>query len=956
MKRVLLSFFLLAGIFAISYSQFSKGELMKKFYGAEADVLYEEYKEALPAYEDLLKVNPTNSNIRYRIGQCLINIPGRKQESISFLEAAVKNINPQYKEGRFRETRAPYDSYYYLANAYRINNQLEKAISTYELFKKNLDPKVYDTAVVNRQIESCINAIELMKAPLYVKKINLGSQINNQYAESNPVVSGDENIMVYNKSEPFQEALYFTKKVNGKWTTPVNIIPDLGLGFESKNFATSLSEDGRELYIYRAGDDYDGNIFMTRRQDNDRWTNLIKLNDNINTKYWESHATISHNGKRLYFTSNRKDSYGGLDIYVSEKDSTGDWGPSKNLGPVINTIYNEETPFLGKDDKTLFFSSRGHFNIGGYDVFYSTLLSNGQWSVPLNLGYPLNSTDDDIFFDPVNDGYQAYYALIDTGGFGLTDIYRVEIFSKDHPRKFFVRGIVQVKDLMNLFYDSVKVSALNLENPDARVVVYSNPLTGEYKFELPQGKYAITYEANGAEKSIQNLNLALSNPEDNYVLPGTTLPKTDFAADLNVRSNKTISVAKGDIITFPLSVEPNSILTVEHWLGKNLISSEKFIIKDSSFLYKSEPLPGDNKLVFKLTDKFNNTTTSEIFISRQKVVTEQPIVRPVYSRAISQEQITAFVNLLKNRASDQLKKVILESTIEKQKFGRVDDIISFLKHEVAKSSISPITVDKLALKVAVMDNVLTQAAVDLMAANSQGMLKDLLSNLNIYDTGLKTWTDLQKYILEKSNGKILPEDLNKIAADILTEVDPSIAKIREKILVYSEISNKGNMIKKSVTLTDQNEIKKAGKWLGNFYNESLKLDVTDSELANMFSLISAFPGTERGKYLQELAANSEEPFTSYLKTLDLRKAKVKTPADLILYLIRNKDKGFYPENAIFDALARLIAAKDIPAGTITSQIATGKKSGMFLIWVILGAGLIFIFIIFLKRRRKEEKK
>jgi LPXTG-motif cell wall-anchored protein len=124
----------------------------------------------------------------------------------------------------------------------------------------------------------------------------------------------------------------------------------------------------------------------------------------------------------------------------------------------------------------------------------------------------------------------------------------------------------------------------------------------------------------------------------------------------------------------------------------------------------------------------------------------------------------------------------------------------------------------------------------------------------------------------------------------------------------------------------------------------------------MFSLLSANPGTEPGKYLDELISYSEEPFTAYLKNLNLVTTKAKTPGDLILYLIRNKDKGLYPENAIFDALARMIADKDLPADKITSQIVTGKKPSLFIIWVILGAGLIFFFIIFWKRRKKKEKE
>ena len=164
----------------------------------------------------------------------------------------------------------------------------------------------------------------------------------------------------------------------------------------------------KTLYLYSSAD-YDG-IIYTSRFENGILVTIVKLNENINTKYWESHATISHDNKKLYFTSNRKGTLEVL-IFMFQKETVpGDWGPAVNLGPVINTPYNEESPFLSKDDKTLFFSSRGHFNMGGYDIFYSTLLENGEWSVPLNVGYPLNSTDDDVFFKPLNEGYEGYMA------------------------------------------------------------------------------------------------------------------------------------------------------------------------------------------------------------------------------------------------------------------------------------------------------------------------------------------------------------------------------------------------------------------------------------------------------------------------------------------------------------------------------------------------------------------
>ena len=299
MKKFTLITFLLVLLISNNLFPQARIENKLKFVEAEGYVLFEEYDEALVKYLELIKSYPNNSNLKYRIGQCYIFKQGEKYKATTFLEEAVKNINPKYKEGKFSEKGAPYDALYYLANAYRINNQLDKAIETYELFRKNLDPEIYDTAVVALQIQSCRNAQELMKEPLYIRKENLGNLINVQYSDMNPVVAGDQNTMVYNRKSPFQLAILFTKKVNGQWVDPVNIIPDLGFGQEEGNFATSLSNDGKELYIYRRGADYDGNIYVTKRINDERWSNILKLNDNINTKYWESHATLSHDGKKL---------------------------------------------------------------------------------------------------------------------------------------------------------------------------------------------------------------------------------------------------------------------------------------------------------------------------------------------------------------------------------------------------------------------------------------------------------------------------------------------------------------------------------------------------------------------------------------------------------------------------------------------------------------------------------
>jgi hypothetical protein len=949
MKRLVLFTWLLATFINSDLLSQSREEIRNSFYEAESWILFEAYQDALPLYLQLLKSYPDNSNFKYRIGQCYINIPGEKAKAVSYLEDAVKNINPKYKEGKFNETGAPYDALYYLANAYRINNQVEKALKAYEQFRKNLNPAVYDTTIVNLQIQSCLNARELMRMPLYLKEKNLGSTINESNNDFNPVISDNEDLMVFSRSLAFYDALLYSTKVNGVWTEPVNMNEILKV--DRDLFPTSISKDGKDLYLYSSAD-YDGIIYTTRFE-NGTWGPLVKLNDNINTKYWESHATISHDNKKLYFTSNRKGTFGGLDIYVSKRDSTGDWGPATNLGPVINTPYNEESPFLSEDDKTLFFSSRGHFNMGGYDIFYSNMLANGEWSIPLNIGYPMNTTDDDVFFKPLHEGYEGYTAKELPGGFGKQDIYRIEIFSNDHPRKFFVRGMVKVADLINSMNDSVKISAMNIKNPNQTIIVYSNPKTGEYEFQLPQGDYQITYEGEGAQKVVKKMELPLLNPSDSFVIPGTILPKTDFVADLIVGSNKSISVKKGDTIIIPLKVEPKSFLTVEHWVGDSLVSVEHFTVLASTFNYSMVPQRGNNRIVFKLTDRFNNTTNTEVVVNREKNVTQQISARPEYNRVIAQKQIETLSAMLKNRANENMLKVVTEANIENQQFGKVDEYISFLKEEAGKKGLSPEEVDKLALQVAVMDNILTQAAVDYLAKYTEGDLKELLAELNIYESNLNSWTDLQEYIAARTGGKITPRELNRIAALALGETDPSIIILRQKILAYGESSPLAEPIRQSVAAVDQNNIITKEKWLQAFCDEAIKKGLTEKQVSEMLVTISSLPDTGVEQYLSDLIQNSDEPLASLLKSVDLKKEGIKTPEDLIKYLFANKDK--FPQEKLSGSIANLISAKDIPADKIKSHFAITGKFNLWILWLLIGAGALSLFLILWIRKRKKEK-
>jgi len=633
MKRFLLLAMLLILAAYVAYPQ-GRIENRKKFFEAEGFVLFEEYEDALPLYLQLIKSYPGNSNLKFRIGQCYSNIAGENEKAVPFLEEAVENINMRYREGRFRESGAPFDAYYYLANAYRINNQLEKAIETYELFNKNLDTKVYNPEVVKLQIESCQNAIELMKTPVYIRKQNLGSLINDQYPDLNPVVASDQMSMVYNKRTPFQQAVMYSKKVNGSWSEPLNIIPDLGLGQEEGNFATSLSSDGQELYIYRRGADYDGNIYVTKKIGDDRWGNIIRLNDNINTKYWESHGTISHDGKKIYFTSNRKGSLGGLDIYMSERDSADAWGPAVNLGPVINTVYNEDTPFLSEDDRTLYFSSEGHHNMGGYDIFSSRLLDNGEWSAPENAGYPVNSTGDDLFFYPVNQGYQAYYSMMDDDGFGLADIYHLEIFSDRNPRTFSVKGNVKVEDLKASEEDSIRISASSITFPGNGSVTYTNPLTGDFKLDALHGKNELVIEAPFIERYSREIDLPLNAGNDIWDLSPILLPKTDFIATLEVGETK----VSGDSTFYTINTEPRSVLKVMHLAGDSVLAEEQFPVDNTPFIYGMKNRDDIDSVKFVITDRYGNVTTSVVAV--EKHIAARRAAKPSYTAVPERKDIT----------------------------------------------------------------------------------------------------------------------------------------------------------------------------------------------------------------------------------------------------------------------------------------------------------------------------
>ncbi len=376
---------------------------------AESHYLYGEYELANPLYLILNELRPGNFNIKYKIGNCYLNIFDEKPKAIPFLEEAVRSTSYDSKTGKLKEKRAPLDAYFSLGNAYRITNRLDSALNTYLFFQKLIteSSEMQNQEFVNQQMQACKVAEGNMKNPVNVLIQPLKEYINQGSVNDRPVVSNDGSTMAYTERRGLESVIFITRREGDSWATPVDITREAGMGTDCHT--SSLNSDGTELYLFK-NDNYDGNIYVTRFA-NGSWSQIEKLNKNINTRFYESHAAISPDGKKLYFTSNREGGLGELDLWISEIDATGDWGIPSNLGNVVNTPYNEETPFISGDGNTLTFSSEGHGSMGGYDIFLSKL-SEGQWTSPVNIGYPVSTTDDNIAFQPYMNGAYGFYSIM----------------------------------------------------------------------------------------------------------------------------------------------------------------------------------------------------------------------------------------------------------------------------------------------------------------------------------------------------------------------------------------------------------------------------------------------------------------------------------------------------------------------------------------------------------------
>ncbi|MCR9174009.1 MAG: OmpA family protein [bacterium] len=388
----------------------------------------------------LLEIKPQSANYNYRKGFIILTADTDFPNAIGHFQKAVVEVKKNYDPYSVKETGAPYDAYYYLAKCYHLDEQLDQAENYYRLFIENSNKKSRLVALSELGLEQLIVARREMASPKSAIVKNVGDAVNGPNADYAPVVSLDGNSLYFTSrrawdgtdESKFRDPMLYDlpedifvsfADFDGEWTEPTR----LEFCVDSLNEATiGVSADERRIFVYedRSGG---GDIYFSDILDNGRFDQMQKLRYNeLNSEYWETHCTMTPDGQHLYFASDRPGGYGGRDLYRLTRLPNGEWSKAQNMGPEINTPYDEDSPFIAVNNKTLYYSSNGPESMGGFDVFVTFRDEENNWSVPANMGYPINSTGDDIYYTTTVDGLRGYLSSFRKNGYGEKDIYEIQ--------------------------------------------------------------------------------------------------------------------------------------------------------------------------------------------------------------------------------------------------------------------------------------------------------------------------------------------------------------------------------------------------------------------------------------------------------------------------------------------------------------------------------------------------
>lgn len=470
----------------------------------EADQLLEinDYYNALTVYKEIWKKDSVKPELSYKIGLCMYSMRSMRDQSFPYFKRAQK----------YGYERASY----YLGHLHHLAMQFDEALIAYNRYLEiPADERDFSDIEVERMKAMTLTAMEMTKHPVSAEVINMGNTINSRYADYSPLITKDGNTLIFtsrregstgNLTDAYKEYfedVYISHKKDGKWSTPASISSEINTNTHDASVALSPHETA--LYIYRTDEALTGGDIYLSKFNGREWGEPAMMETEINTEEgWEASGSISQDSSVFYFSSNREGGYGGKDIYRVVKLPNGKWSKALNLGPEVNTPYDDDAPFIFADNKTLYFSSRGHTTMGGYDIFRTRLSDDGSWSFPENLGYPVNSVDDDIYLVLSPDGKKGYYSSTRDDGYGQTDIYSVRMSSNEREYSI-VKGMVLSADSTG----GAVAAKITLIDDDTRQVqgVYNSSGKGRYLMIIsPEKHYKIMIEADGYHPYIDSLS------------------------------------------------------------------------------------------------------------------------------------------------------------------------------------------------------------------------------------------------------------------------------------------------------------------------------------------------------------------------------------------------------------------------------------------------------------------
>jgi outer membrane protein OmpA-like peptidoglycan-associated protein len=500
-KTTLLSLLFFCALPLISQTP-SKKALIKSVQEADIYFKYDQnYEKASEMYRNLLKKYPNNNNFAAKLGICDLNLDGKEAEALELLQKASKNIVTSDKDYQEYGEKAPLDTYLYLAVAYHQNDSLEKAITLYYDAKRRLsNTKLFRDEYIDNQIRDCRYALEMKKKPLTLLSNLFADWLVDYPGACNPVLAKNDSVFIFTQKENGKTRILCSYKT-GKWKKPVDITKQLG-GFD-RFYSNSITGDGKQLIIYM-DDGGDGNLYYSLRHDS-LWSKIKTVGKPITSIYWQSFGFITPNGKGMYFASNQPGGEGELDIWYSEKNPLGKWSEPVNCGNIINTPYNEDTPFFDPETGALLFSSVGHISMGGYDVFRS-VKKNGTWTNPIGMPYSFNNALENTFFI-LNNNKPGFITSIYDEKTKSRNIY--EIVAENPADKVTIgKGTITLQDGMSVDPKSIHISLVDSKNAKTLKEI---PLldSASFSVELKPGDYQILVSQSGYKTDTINLNIPL---------------------------------------------------------------------------------------------------------------------------------------------------------------------------------------------------------------------------------------------------------------------------------------------------------------------------------------------------------------------------------------------------------------------------------------------------------------